>query len=71
MDESTKRNIVKNLERKIGRYTTIEEDRVSLEQRLWRQLRRNGYRKKKEGRKEERIERRGRRRETKAGRKMV
>ena len=40
---------------------------MSLEEHLWGQLRRNGYRK----RKEKRIERRGRRRETKGGKKIV
>ena len=48
MDKSTKRNIVKNMERKIKKMTMEEENKVKLEERLWENLRKNGYRKQKE-----------------------
>ena len=55
VDDSTKKNVVKNLERKIRKLTTKEEDRVDLEESLWGQLKRNGYIKKKEERKRKEL----------------
>ena len=43
VDESTKNNIVINLENKIGKFTTKEEDRICLRKSLWEHLKKNGY----------------------------
>ena len=54
VDKGTKRNLVKNIEKKIRKLTTEEKEREKLEERLWSQLGRNGYGKKKEeGRRKE------------------
>ena len=44
VDEGTKNNLVTNMERKIERLTTEEEDRKTLKEQLWEQLKTNGYR---------------------------
>ena len=53
MDEGTKRNLVRNLENKLKKLTTEEKNKDILEEHLWCQLGRNGYRKKEEGKKNE------------------
>ena len=46
VDEGTKRNLVKNLENKIGKLTTQENKEKLLKAKLWAQLNKNGYVKK-------------------------
>ena len=41
--EGTKRNLVKNLEKEIGRLTTQENKEKLLKEKLWTQLNKNGY----------------------------
>ena len=57
VDKSTKRNIVRNIERKIKKITTEQDDKVKAEECLWRNRRKNRYKKQREegkkGRKEE------------------
>ena len=64
VEEGTKINLVKNLERKIERLTTGEEKEKLLKQTLWVQLEKNGHvikKKKKERRDEERKKKEKRR----------
>ena len=43
VDESNKRNVIKNLETKIEKLTTKEEQRKALKEKLRAQLENNGY----------------------------
>ena len=65
VDRSTKRNRVKNLEKKNRKVKTEEEEKKRLKESMWGIMRRNGYRKKnKEGKRKElkgMYEREGRR----------
>ena len=54
MDESAKNNIVNNLEKKIGKFTTKEEDRIYLKESMWEQLKKDGYKKNEERKNKER-----------------
>ena len=46
IDEGNKRNVIKNLETKIENLTTREEHRRALKEKLFAQLDKNGYKKK-------------------------
>ena len=46
VDNSTKTNITKNLERKIEKLTTEEKDKKELKECMWEIMKNNGYQKK-------------------------
>lgn len=54
VDEGLKRNVIKYLVMKIEKLTTRKEQRDSLKRKLWAQLEKNGYTKKKEEEKDKR-----------------
>ena len=45
VDKDTKRNVIKNLERRVEK---LEKQREELKVKLWKQLKKNGYMEKKE-----------------------
>ena len=47
VDEGNKRNVIKNLQTEIEKLTTREEQREALKEKLWAQLEKNCYKKKK------------------------
>ena len=55
MDDSTKKNIVRNLERKIGKLTTEEEEKKKLKESIWGIMEKNRYKKKRKERKEKEL----------------
>ena len=57
------------MERKIGKLTTKEEDRVYLKESMWEQLRKNAYKKKNEKWKKKELRKKNKEEECKEGRK--
>jgi hypothetical protein len=53
--DSTKRNIVNNLEKKIEKLTTEEGEKKRLKESMWGILRRNGYKKEREEEKKKEL----------------